>query len=292
MMRLGIFIKPFTKGLTAFVVIGFLYAQDTPLSEIFFLDLGIVIEPAKGSEAYSRFIEKPSKEVSFKIKKVESGSVYMASSKELLSTLGRINNRIERLESAFKSEVSSLRRENGQLRQSLAELKQVKTLPVQPEIVSKPPIKKTELSTKTAAYTPSIKPISKPEPVLPVFNQATYMAGVFAYQREDYQTALDKFSTLHLKGVSQKTIENILYWTADSYQQTEQYEKALNLLNKITVTGELRIDDALVKKGLLYRKMGNESLAIIAFSNVVTQHPDSEYFRLAKMELKKTDEIQ
>jgi outer membrane protein assembly factor BamD (BamD/ComL family) len=38
--------------------------------------------------------------------------------------------------------------------------------------------------------------------------------------------------------------------------------------------------------------MGNESLAIIAFGNVVSQYPDSEYFRLAKMELKKVDGIQ
>jgi TolA-binding protein len=118
------------------------------------------------------------------------------------------------------------------------------------------------------------------------------MAGVFAYQREDYQTALDKFSMLHLKGAPKKTIENILYWTADSYQQMGQYEKALSLLNKITVTGGLRIDDALVKKGLLHRKMGNESLAIIAFGNVVSQYPESEYFRLAKMELKQVDGIQ
>ena len=57
-------------------------AQEASISEIFFLDLGIVIEPEKGNEQYSRSIAKTSKERSFKIKKVESGSVYMASSKE------------------------------------------------------------------------------------------------------------------------------------------------------------------------------------------------------------------
>ena len=59
------------KGLTLLMFIGWLSAQETPLSEIFFLDLGIVIEPTNGSETYSRIINKPSKEVSFKIKKVE-----------------------------------------------------------------------------------------------------------------------------------------------------------------------------------------------------------------------------
>ncbi|MDC0234960.1 hypothetical protein OAK09_01290, partial [Candidatus Marinimicrobia bacterium] len=104
-MGLSAPIKPIVKGLTALIIICSLSAQETPLSEIFFLDLGIVIEPANNSETYSRFVEKPSKEVSFKIKKVEGGSVYMASSKELLSTLGRINNRIERLENSFKSDM-------------------------------------------------------------------------------------------------------------------------------------------------------------------------------------------
>ena len=253
------------------------------------MDLGIVIEPANNSEAYSRLVEKPSKEVSFKIKKVESGSVYMASSKELLSTLERINNRIERLENSFKSDVAILRQENGQLRQSLVELKQIKTKPAQPAIVLNRPVINSKLSTKKEIKPSPEKPISKPTLD---FNPSIYMAGVFAYQREDYQTALEKFSILHLKDAPKKTIENILYWTADSYQQTGQYEKALSLLNKITVTGGLRIDDALVKKGLLHRKMGNESLAIIAFGNVVSQYPDSEYFRLAKMELKKVDGIQ
>jgi TolA-binding protein len=213
----------------------------------------------------------------------------MASSKELLSTLERINNRIERLENSFKSDVAILRQENGQLRQSLVELKQIKTKPAQPAIVLNRPVINSKLSTKKDIKPSPEKPISKPTLD---FNPSIYMAGVFAYQREDYQTALDKFSILHLKDAPKKTIENILYWTADSYQQTGQYEKALSLLNKITVTGGLRIDDALVKKGLLHRKMGNESLAIIAFGNVVSQYPDSEYFRLAKMELKKVDGIQ
>jgi len=77
---------------------------------------------------------------------------------------------------------------------------------------------------------------------------------------------------------------------ADAYQQTGQYDKSLSLLNTITTTGVLRIDDALVQKGLLHRKMGDENLAMIAFSDVVSQHPNSEYLRLVQLELKKFDE--
>ena len=41
-------------------------AQSAPASEIFFLDLGIAIEPSSGSEKISRTIDKPSEEVAFK----------------------------------------------------------------------------------------------------------------------------------------------------------------------------------------------------------------------------------
>ena len=270
-------------------MVSLLPAQEaTPLSEIFFLDLGIVIEPSKGSETYSRLVQQPSQEVSFKIKKVESGSIYMASSKELLSTLSRINKRIGRLESSFQTEMTALKQENVQLRHTLAEIQQSpKNINRPKEIVLEEPTRETESLNKIVENLPLIKSMAKPTAI---FNHSTYMTGVFAYQREDYHVALNKFSELHLDEAPKKTAENILYWMADAYQQTGQYDKSLSLLNTITATGVLRIDDALVQKGLLHRKMGDENLAMIAFSDVVSQHPNSEYLRLAQLELKKFDE--
>ena len=282
-------VNPLIKGLTILTIIGLLPAQETtPLSEIFFLDLGIVIEPSKGSETYSRLVQQPSQEVSFKIKKVESGSIYMASSKELLSTLSRINTRIERLESSFQTEMTALKQENVQLRHTLAEIQQSpKNINKPKDIVLEKSTRETEPLNEIVENLPLTKSTAKP---IAVFNHSTYMTGVFAYQREDYHVALNKFSELHLDDAPKKTAENILYWMADAYQQTGQYDKSLSLLDTITATGVLRIDDALVQKGLLHRKMGDENLAMIAFSDVVSQHPNSEYLRLAQLELKKFDE--
>ena len=39
-------------------------------AEIFFLDLGIVIEPPTGKEEYSRLVESPSQEIKINIKSV------------------------------------------------------------------------------------------------------------------------------------------------------------------------------------------------------------------------------
>ncbi|MDP6339398.1 MAG: tetratricopeptide repeat protein [Candidatus Marinimicrobia bacterium] len=282
-------IQPLIKGLITLILIGLLSAQETPpLSEIFFLDLGIVIEPSKGSGYYSRLVEKPSEEVSFKINKVESGSVFMASSKELLSTLDRINKRIARLESSFQTEMNALKQENISLRNTLTEIQSSdnkKADSPAENFVTKPMNKSKPFVEMPQKLLPSQK---VPEPAS-VFNHSIYMSGVFAYQRDDFESALDKFSNLHLDSAPKKTVENIFYWMADAYQQTGQFEKALSLLDKITTTGTLRIDDALVQKGLLHRRMGNENLAMIAFGDVVSQHPNSEYIRLAQMELKKSD---
>ncbi|MBP00897.1 MAG: hypothetical protein CMG34_06755, partial [Candidatus Marinimicrobia bacterium] len=122
----------------------------------------------------------------------------------------------------------------------------------------------------------------------PAFDQSLYMSGVFAYQREDYQSAIDKFSKLDFDDAPTETFENILYWMADAYQHTGELNQAFVLLNKITVIGNTRIDDALVRMGLLHKKMGQQDLAVAAFEDVIAHHPDSEYIRLAQMELNKT----
>ena len=278
--------KLIMKGFTTLTLIGLLSAQEPPLSEIFFLDLGIVIEPAKGSEAYSRLVDKPSKEVSFKIKQVESGSIYMATNTEFLSTLDRINNRIERLESSFKTEINVMRQKNVGLQQALLSLQISKS----PEFFDSTPTEEASSLLNVAVKDPAIvKPVVTNQ--RSNFDQSIYMSGVFAYQREDYKTTIQKFSKLELSAAPQKTAENILYWLADAYQQDGQYDEALSLLNQITTSGTLRIDDALIHKGLLYRKMGKENLALLAFGDVVSQYPNSEYLRLAKMELKKSDGI-
>ena len=256
------------------------YAQETPLSEIFFLDLGIVIEPSKGDESYTRKIDRPSEEVSFKIKKVESGSIMMASSKELLSTLDRVNERLNNLEKSFKTEMQALHDKNTQLAIALHNINNFDFFDNETDLAEKNIL----LPSKQGDYN---KKVEKAE--VPIFNKAVYMTAIFAYQREDYEDALGYFSRLNTSLASNKDKENIFYWMADSHQRLGQYDDALSLLERIMEFGDLRIDDALIKKGLLHRKLGDENLALAAFNDVVSEHPNSEYLRLAQMELKKID---
>ena len=256
------------------------YAQETPLSEIFFLDLGIVIEPSKGNESYTRKIDKPSEEVSFKIKKVESGSIMMASSKELLSTLDRVNERLNNLEKSFQTEMRALHDKNTELAIALDNINNFDFFDDEADFAEK-----NILLPSNQEHTN--KKVESVE--LPIFNKAVYMTAIFAYQREDYEDALGYFSRLNTSLASNEDKENIFYWMADSHQRLGQYDDALNLLERIMEFGDLRIDDALIKKGLLHRKLGDENLALAAFNDVVSEHPNSEYLRLAQMELKKID---
>lgn len=265
-----------------------LQAQQAPLSEIFFLDLGIVIEPSNGNNKFSRTVDKPSEEVAFKVKRAESGSVYMASSEELLSTLDRLNDRIENLEQSFKDEIASMKQRNENLQNLLV------------SVSNKLNDQEVQLAAHSESLTASndamrddrnninisVLNISSNEDK--IFDQSLYMSGVFAYQREDYETALDTFSKLKFDDAPNNTFENILYWMADAYQHTGQYNQAFVLLNKITLVGNSRIDDALVQMGLLHKKMGQVDLAEAAFEDVIEYHPDSEYVKLAQMELNKT----
>lgn len=262
--------------LTALSIITAQNPSQESISDIFFLDLGIVIEPSDGSETYSRVVASTSDEVKFRIKKIQSGSVYMASSKEMMETLNRIQEKISSLDISIKDDIAFLRQENSELKTLIADLKEsyrTSNLPQIP-IIESAPLSSTSSSPKAG------------------FNTSVYMSGVFAYQREDYDAALKHFSSLDLDLAQSRTAENILYWMADSYLQMGEYHHALKILEELLRRPDLnREADALIQKGLVYRKLGRESEALDAFSILVTRHPDSEYAKLAGLELARAEAI-
>lgn len=301
-------LRHFNRAMLIFLPVLFLSGslsaqiESDPLSAIFFLDLGIVIEPVRGGESFSRVVKAPSKEVAFRLKKVESGAVFMASSKEMLTALDRINSRLQNLETSFNQKIEGLRQENASLQKEIAlirtEIPDPLKLPAEkgPNLSRQRKKTKPDVKLKKTELKPAPELSESPEifhKITPLnFDHSLYMSAVFAYQREDYRSAIDKFSKLELAAAPPRTAENIMYWMADAIQQTGDYKAALKLLHKLISRGELRIDDALIQSGILYRKLGRETLALAAFSAVVTNHPDSDYMRLAQMELKKAEIIQ
>jgi len=277
-------------------------AQSTAtISEVFFLDLGIVIEPSVGNESYNRIVESPTEEVAIQIKKAQSGSVYMAASSEMLASLDRINDRITLLEKSFEQKIGGLQDENKILKDMMMEInightgvtmspeESMVENPVELLTASKEGSKLVDLKSKTPLVLETVElPLSAP--VIPSFNQQDYMAGVFAYQREDFPMALDYFSNLVLDKSTKDIINNVLYWMADSYQQIGDFNNALISLEKILIDPDSdHLDDALIKKGLLHRKLGQKEESLIVFNQLVNNFPKSEYAKLARMEIKRAE---
>ncbi|MCS5615618.1 MAG: tetratricopeptide repeat protein, partial [Candidatus Marinimicrobia bacterium] len=266
------------------------------ISEIFFLDLGIVIEPSIGNESYNRIVEAPTEEISFQIKKAESGSVYMAASSEMLASLDRINDRITLLEKSFQQKIGGLQKENQNLKDMLMDINSgPPAVPVEPgqsmvenpvelSTASKEDPKPMDTELKTPLVSETVElPVVTPE--IPSFSHQDYMSGVFAYQREDFPMALDYFSNLVLDKSTKDITNNVLYWMADSYQQLGDFNNALISLEKILEDPDSdHIDDALIKKGLLHRKLGQMEESLILFHQLVNNYPSSEYAKLARME--------
>ena len=271
------------------------------ISEIFFLDLGIVIEPSIGNESYNRIVEAPTEEIAFQIKKAESGSVYMAASSEMLASLDRINDRITLLEKSFQQKIGGLQKENQNLKDMLMEINSgPPAVPVEPgqsmvenpvelSTASKEDPKPMDTELKTPLVSETVElPVVTPE--IPSFSHQDYMSGVFAYQREDFLVALDYFSNLVLDKSTKDITNNVLYWMADSYQQLGDFNNALISLEKILEDPDSdHIDDALIKKGLLHRKLGQMEESLILFNQLVNNFPRSEYAKLARMEIKRAE---
>jgi len=277
-------------------------AQSSPsISEVFFLDLGIVIEPSIGNESYNRVIEAPTEEIAFQIKKVPSGSVYMAASSEMLASLDRINDRITLLEESFQQKIGGLQEENQNLRDLIAEINSgphaasvdpgpsKAETPVELSTASKEDVKPVETELKIPLVSETVElPVGTP--VIPSFSQQDYMAGVFAYQREDFQIAIDYFSNLVLDKSTKDIVNNVLYWMADSYQQLGDLNNAIISLEKILKDPDSdHVDDALIKKGLLHRRLGQTEESLIVFNKLVNNFPRSEYAKLARMEIKRAE---
>jgi len=281
-----------------FYFLSIITAQSTAsISEVFFLDLGIVIEPSVGNESYNRIVESPTEEIAFQIKKAQSGSVYMAASSEMLASLDRINDRITLLEKSFEQKISGLQDENKILKDMMMDINIGHTAvtmspeqsmaenPVELLTESNEDLKPVDLESKTPLVSETVE-----LPVIPSFNQQDYMAGVFAYQREDFPMALDYFSNLVLDKSTKDIIHNVLYWMADSYQQIGDFNNALISLEKILTDPDSdHLDDALIKKGLLHRKLGQTEESLIVFNQLVNNFPRSEYAKLARMEIKRAE---
>ncbi len=277
-------------GLIILTIIPLVGQTNSPSTSGLFMDLGIVIETSTGNEVYDRSVPSNSKEKDIIVRQVVNGDLSTFNNKELLVAIERINARLSDMETSFSNEVMALRSENVELKTLVVSLSApVMSKPESPYLymAEETPIDLDDLNLHDLPIVQSIV-------ILPIqpneFDEDLYRAGMYAYQCGNLSTALNCFSDLDLGQATIAQAENVLYWTADSYLQMHEFEKALATLDQLLNQKQSdMVDDALVKKGLLYKEMGDMDLAVNTFKKVVVGHPDSEYTRLATLEIKRRE---
>ena len=94
-------------------------------SDIYFLDMGVAIEPKNGSEKTAS-LNKPNLTTSDKnmVRTKSSGAIYMATTSEVFSSLDKVSNHLSGLEKSFNNKIRILEKENSRLRNQVVNLKQ------------------------------------------------------------------------------------------------------------------------------------------------------------------------
>ena len=274
------------------------YCQ-TSSADVFFLDMGIAIEPKNGSETISRQLIKPSSDINNKkvVRNKETRSIYMATTSEMFSSLDKINDHVSAIEKSFVSKLETLEIENSRLRDQVISLNkklnsEIMTTGYNNIIETKPmaevfaPIESDPVSVNIID---TDLPGDKTENIIDKslgFEDEIYNSGMISYNNEEYDKCIQYFKSLSLVKTNKRTSGNVLLLLAESYEQVGRYKQALIHLNKLSELGIAKYSDlVLIKQGMIYRNIGMNNKAQEMFKSLVSIYPDSEYVNLAQAEI-------
>ena len=267
--------------------------------DVFFLDMGIAIEPKNGSEKISRQLINPSYNINNKkvVRNKETRSIYMATTSEMFSSLDKINDHVSAIEKSFASKLKTLEIENSRLRDQVISLNkklnsEIITTDYNNIVETKPA---TEVIAPIESASVSVNiidtdlPVDKTENIINKsleFDDKIYNSGMISYNNEEYDKCIQYFKSLSLVEASKRTSGNILLLLAESYEQIGRYKQALIHLNKLSNLGVTKYSDlVLIKQGMIYRNIGMNNKAQEMFKSLVSTYPDSEYVGLAQTEI-------
>ena len=274
------------------------YCQ-TSSADVFFLDMGIAIEPKNGSEKISRQLIKPSSDINNKkvVRNKETRSIYMATTSEMFSSLDKINDHVSDVEKSFASKLKTLEIENSRLRDQVISLNkklnyEIMTTGYNNIIETKP---MTEVFSPIESDPVSVNiidtdlPVDKTKNIINKslgFDDEIYNSGMISYNNEEYDKCIQYFKSLSLVKTNKRTSGNVLLLLAESYEQVGRYKQALIHLNKLSELGIAKYSDlVLIKQGMIYRNIGMNNKAQEMFKSLVSIYPDSEYINLAQAEI-------
>ncbi len=113
--------------------------------------------------------------------------------------------------------------------------------------------------------------------------QAAYRSGLTKYHQELYYQAIEDFNNIVQGGVDVTMRANAQYWVGRCYFEKGLYDEAISALEQVQrFENSDKLDDALVMIGLAFKNKDRLPEAKLAFQELVSRHPGSEYLTLAR----------
>ncbi len=273
------------------------FCQNTN-GDTFFLDMGVVIKSENETTNSSGLIGNTSIEKSNRlIQRKNTGSIYMATTSDLISTIDRITDQVTVIEKEFESKLDKLEIENSNLRNQIVSLKQrlnieildaksIEADLVKPETNSLIP---STIISETTGLIEVVEPQSENpihKIVLKEFNNDIYTEGVIYYNNEQYDKCIESLSSLPLDKKEIRSTSKALFFLADSYEKVGRYKRALSCLESLSSFNDDNYSELILfKKGIIYRDIGMNDKAQRVFQTLVDFYPESEFKIFAEQEI-------
>ena len=274
-----------------------IFCQSTS-GDTFFLDMGVVIKSENERTNSNGLTGNTSiKKSNRVIQKKDVGSIYMATTSDLISTIDRITNQVIDIEKEFESKLDKLEIENSNLRNQIISLKQRLNSEILDTKLSEADIVKPETNSsipstiisETIELIEVIEPQTEnpiPKIVLKEFNNDIYTEGVIFYNNEQYDRCIESLSSLPLDQKEIRNTSKALFLLADSYEKVGRYKRALSCLENLSSFNDDNYSELILfKKGIIYRDIGMRNKAQRVFQTLVDFYPESEFKIFAEQEI-------
>ena len=115
----------------------------------------------------------------------------------------------------------------------------------------------------------------------------SYIDALSAYNDGNYELAIEGFGRLVTEAPSHKLADNCQYWLGESYYALKNYKRAILEFENVFQFGEQdKWDDAQLKLGICFQRIGNFDKARDEFQKLVDHYPGSEYYQRAQQYLR------
>ncbi len=113
-----------------------------------------------------------------------------------------------------------------------------------------------------------------------------YNIALSEYNSRNYKSAINRFQTLLSRDYNNSLSDNCQYWIGESYYGLANYNQAIVEFTKVfSFNKSNKFDDAQLKLGLCYYRLGDKQKAREEFERLVSDYPNSEYVGKAKQYL-------